>query len=373
MNYEYPPLGGGAATATENFLRECADRKDVDFEVVVSSVNNQKIKKIANNITIHYLDIGKKGQLHDQSRKDLLIYSWKAFFYVGKLKKEQSFDLIHAFFGIPCGFLAMFFNRPYLVSLRGSDVPFYSEKYIWLDRFFFWWISRIIWFKAQMVITNSQGLKDLALKTAPKQKINVIYNGVDTDKFKPIKGNRSKDLIIISTSRIIKRKGVDKLLIGFKQFVEKFQTANKVKLILIGDGEMRFELERMVEDSNLSDCVEFLGPISRNQMPIYYHQADIFALPSLNEGMSNSLLEAMASGLAIMTTDTGGTRELVDEKNGLIIKKDDSHDIAQKIEYFFNNPKKVSEMKKNSREKIKKMSWKMMADQYLALYDEILS
>ena len=118
LNYEFPPLGGGAANATYYLLKEFSKFPDLELDLVTSSVDKFRIEQFAPNIRIHYLDINKKGNLHYQSIKDLLTYSWKSLKYCKKLKQEAKFDLIHAFFSSPCGYIAMKLKIPYIVSLR---------------------------------------------------------------------------------------------------------------------------------------------------------------------------------------------------------------------------------------------------------------
>ena len=179
LNYEYPPLGGGAANATKYLLKEYGKRDDVGVHLITSSTDGFRSENPYPNVTIDYLDIGKDGNIHYQSQKDLLTYSWKAFQQAKSLIKEKKFDVVHAFFGIPCGFVAQRLGLPYIVSLRGSDVPFYNPRFEKLDRYVFSHLSKDIWKKSLATIANSQGLKDLALETAPKQEIGVIYNGID--------------------------------------------------------------------------------------------------------------------------------------------------------------------------------------------------
>ncbi|MBT4251268.1 glycosyltransferase family 4 protein [bacterium] len=364
LNYEFPPIGGGAATATFNMLRVLARKKDIKINLVTSSEGSFKQEDFADNVKIHYLDIGKNGDIHSQSNKDLLIFFWKAFWYCLKLKKEEKFDLTHAFFGIPCGFIAMFLGIPYIVSLRGSDVPFYSEKYHWLDILFFSWLSKIVWARAKNVVANSQGLKELALKTKPNQEIEVIYNGVDTERFFP-KEKKNDEFVVISTSRLIKRKGIDLLLEAFISFSKEH---NNVKLVIAGDGELNETLKGLVDKNKLTDKVSFLGAVDREEIPGIYQKGDVFVLPSLNEGMSNSLLEAMASGLAIVATDTGGTRELVDERNGIIISPKSVWEIEKALEKLNNNRNLLKSLKKESRSRALKMRWEEMAGDYYEMY-----
>jgi glycosyltransferase involved in cell wall biosynthesis len=186
LNYEFPPLGGGAGNATKYLFSEFAKRDGLEIDLITSSTDKFKIEKFAKNICVHYLDIGKKGNVHYQSNRDLLKYSWKAYFYGKSLIKKKKFNLIHAFFGIPCGYIAMRLGLPYIVSLRGSDVPFYNSRFAKLDKLVFYRLSRRIWRRARAVIANSEDLKRLAVKTFSGE-IGVIPNGINTSEFKPSK------------------------------------------------------------------------------------------------------------------------------------------------------------------------------------------
>lgn len=113
--------------------------------------------------------------------------------YARKLQAEKNYDMVHAFFGIPCGLVAMLLKIPYLVSRRGSDVPFYNRRFYWLDKLIFKRLSRIDWSKAKKVVANSVGLKELALKSSPGLQISMIYNGVDLDRFYPPKKRSTRE------------------------------------------------------------------------------------------------------------------------------------------------------------------------------------
>ncbi|MDL1964023.1 MAG: glycosyltransferase family 4 protein, partial [Deltaproteobacteria bacterium] len=93
-----------------------------------------------------------------------------------------------------------------------------------------------------------------------------------------------------------------------------------VELTLIGDGNCEEELKELAKDLGVSDRVMFKGYVNHDSIGEIYRKSDLFVLPSQNEGMSNALLEAMASGLSVIVTDTGGTTELLDG-NGVVVPK----------------------------------------------------
>ena len=376
FNYEYPPLGGGAANATLCILKEFSKISDLKVDLITSSVSEKYYtEKIGENITVHKIPIGKNSaNLHFQSQKDLIVYSWKALFFANKLMKENKYDLTHSFFTVPCGALSFWFKItkkiPYIISLRGSDVPGYSERfkvaYAILKP-----LIRLIWKKSGAVISNSQGLKELALKTDKSQKIDIIFNGVDINEFHPDESLRSKDkfIITIGATRITARKGINYLIEALSILVPRYPD---IFLHILGDGNEKDNLIALAQKINLGDHIQFLGRIPREKTMPYYQEASLFVLPSLNEGMSNAMLEALASGLPILATETGGTEELVKNgENGYIVKMKDAEDLAQKIEIILKDEELRDRMGLASRQKAQEMSWENVAQKYYDLYRQV--
>lgn len=354
FNYEYPPLGGGAANATKYLLKEYGKRDDIEVHLITSSTDEYKQETPYPNVTIDYLDIGKDGNIHYQSQKDLLTYSWKALQHAKKLMQTQSFDIVHAFFGIPCGFIAQRLGLPYVVSLRGSDVPFYNPRFKTLDTYVFSHLSRDIWKKSLATVANSQGLKNLALETSPDQEIGVIYNGIDIDEFNPQYQGPHTPLRILGVGRLIPRKGFDILIEAIKGL--------DVKVTIVGDGP---EMDTL-RDLSTGIPVTLTGAINHDKIVELYQQNDIFVLPSANEGMSNTVLEAMATGLPVITTNTGGTAELIDG-NGYVIDRSVSA-LRQTLETILKDTSSLPQMSQTSRSKAENMSWSEVADEYIQIY-----
>ncbi|MCA9365205.1 MAG: glycosyltransferase family 4 protein [Candidatus Moranbacteria bacterium] len=378
LNYEYPPLGGGAANATKHILKEYASFSDVEIDLVTSASDNKKsVEKISKNVTIHYLPIGDKNDsLNYQSPKDLLIYSHKALWYGYKLMKKGKHDLIHAFFTVPCGVLAYTlakrFRVPYIVSLRGADVPGFSDRFTLLYHLLRIPI-RFIWKRAEAVVSNSDGLKELAHETLPQQEISIIKNGVDTTMFhQRARGLSKEGFVIICAARLSRRKGFKYAVEAFEKIHQKHPTA---RLMFVGgEGDAAEDLHGIVQKEDLNDVVTFTGHVAHEEMPGYYHQAHVFLLPSLNEGMSNNLLEAMASGLPIIMTPTGGAKELIEEeKNGFLVPMKDAKAIEEKIEIMISRPDLREEMGQESRRRAEALSWKNVAKEYRDLYKKTIT
>jgi glycosyltransferase involved in cell wall biosynthesis len=359
LNYEFPPLGGGSSIANYYILKELAKIEGLEIHLVTSSSNKFRIEAFSSSIKIHFLDIGKNGEFHFQSFTDLLKYSYKAYKYSKKLIEKENFQLIHAFFGIPSGYIAMKLGLPYIVSLRGSDVPFHTPRFKVLDLLLFKRLSKKIWKKAKFVVANSKGLKEEALQTNPEQKIEVIYNGVDISEFKPFdKKHENETITFISTGRLAKHK-------AYHFLIQALSGIEKVRLVLIGDGKQYEELKVLA--NNLNVMVDFRGKLEHSKIVAELQKADVFVLPSITEGMSNSLLEAIACGLPVLVTNVGGSEELI-KGNGFIVEKGNARALREKIQVYLNDKKLLKVQAKASVEIAKSMSWERVAKRYFEIY-----
>lgn len=379
LNYEYPPLGGGAANATAELLEEFAKMPDMEVHLVTSALGNTLEKfLVGERVIVHRVPIGKNPEnLHHQSLGDIVRYTWKAWRYSRKLIHSSAtpFDVTLAFFGVPCGFLALLlrweFHLPYVVSLRGSDVPGYSRKYAWLYPLL-QQIIRFVWRRAAAVVPNSQGLLELAQRTDPKQAFVIIENGVDTKHFVPDPAKRPTDAFIVTpgASRVTERKGLNYLIEAIAILAPKYP---ELRLKVMGDGNAKPSLEALVKEKGLEEKVQFLGRIPREETKGYYQEASLFVLPSLNEGMSNAMLEALASGLPIISTPTGGAAELVEEgKNGKIIPEKSVEAIRAAIEMFLQNKALVAEYGAESRRRAELQGWDKIAENFRKTLQENL-
>jgi glycosyltransferase involved in cell wall biosynthesis len=379
LNYEFPPVGGGAGNATYFLLKEFAKKKDIEIDLITSSPDKEKkVEKSSDNITVHRLPVGLDNKdVNFGSIKLLITYSFKSLFYGIKLIKKNNYDLTHAFFGTPCGFISMIykflFGLPYLVSLRGADVPGYKKRFKYLDKFVFSWLDKyFIWKNAEKVVANSKDLKNLALKTAPNQNIEVIPNGVDTETFKPNWDKSYKTIKITpGWTRLEKRKGIDHLIKAVAKIDNK-----GIEVIVPGTGKELDNLKRLVEKLDLNNQVNFLElgentQKNRKKVAEELAQCHILCLPSDNEGMSNAVLEGMASGLVLLLTDVGGTRELLEEGgNGYLVKRN-VNDILKKINVLTNNKKGLIKMGKQSTKKVEGFNWRNASRKYYSLYKKI--
>lgn len=345
--------------------------KDLEIDFVTSSIDDKyHLELVGDNVKIHKLPIGKNpDKLHYQSNKELLVYSWRAYWFARKLAKKEKYDLSLAFFGIPCGFIAMCLGLPYIVSLRGSDVPFYSKRFFIIDLIFFKYLSKIVWKKANAVVALSNDLIDIARKTSKKQEISVLYNGIDVEEFRPNEEilAKEKTFNILFVGRLIERKGLNFLLEAFSSLSVKYPNA---RLLVAGDGPLSQTYQQYAKDNNLEEKIEFLGVVKHEEIVKVYQRSHVFVLPSLNEALGNVTQEALASGLPMITTRTGAA-EIVG-KQGILIEKCSAREIEQGIEGFISDHKLREIASQESRQLAEKMSWKNVAVEYAKLFDNLL-
>jgi glycosyltransferase involved in cell wall biosynthesis len=250
-------------------------------------------------------------------------------------------------------------------------VPGFEERYNYLYPILRP-VLRIIWRNAQKVIAISGEHQRLALQTMPGLDIPIMYNGVEIDVFHPRGEPKSNESInILCVGRLIERKGQHYLINAFAAL--KHTTRQPVHLTLVGTGDFESQLRSIAKDLDLRDSITFKGFVPREIMPEVYRDADIFVLPSQSEGMSIALLEAMASGLPLVVTNTGGVKELVeDQENGLIIPWADTDALSQALKDLVEDPGKRKEFHRKNLVKVKSFSWDTIVEQYLSLFYKLV-
>jgi glycosyltransferase involved in cell wall biosynthesis len=150
------------------------------------------------------------------------------------------------------------------------------------------------------------------------------------------------------------------------------QWAQRLRLIIVGDGALRGELERQAQELGIAPAVWFAG--DRNDVAELMRLFDLFVLPSLGEGISNTILEAMATGLAVIATRVGGNPELVLEgETGILVSPGDSAALAGAMfELVTDEARRVRWGAAARSEVARRFDWDRCVEQYLALYDSVL-
>ena len=369
LNYEFPPIGGGAANAHLRLLRQYADTSDLRVDVLTSAPKPGVVtEEFSENITIHKVGIHKK-HLHFWRKTEVIEWLLKAMPYYRRLLHENDYDLAHAFSGFPTGWLCYrTANRlPYIISLRGSDVPGRHAR-LQLEYKILAPVFRSIWRNAAQLVACSEGLKDRSLRFMPSVSIDVIPNGVEIDRFHSAGSGETADkLRLLTVGRLSATKRVEMLIdaVGILH-----GNGVNLHLTVAGGGQLEPQLKEAVAARNLGEIVEIAGRIDPEIMPQLYRESDIFISATVQEGMSNAMLEAMASGLPIITTRCEGVEELIND-SGIIVESASAEDIAAAVSNLADNPQKREEMAVAARNRAEQFTWSRIAQEYLALYERL--
>jgi phosphatidyl-myo-inositol dimannoside synthase len=370
LDNEFPPLGGGTGVVNYHLLKELANYPDVTVDLVTSSrtYSDYEAEQFADRITIYKVPVDNHN-IHHSSNPELLRYTWRGLRFSRQLLSRYSYDLSFAFAGVPAGVMSyalhLRFGLPYIVSLQGPDVPGFEARYNYLYPFLKP-LLRVVWRRAAVVTAISGEHQRLAQQTTPKLTIPIIYNGVETDVFYPSDA-RDQSISILCVGRLIERKGQQHLLRSFANLREQLPD-RELQLTLVGTGDAEATLKRQAGELGIIDHVVFKGFVAREDMPDVYRRADLFVLPSQSEGMSIALLEALASGLPVVVTSTGGTEELVTQgENGLVVDWADVNGLTLALGRLVEDRALRSRMGAASRSVALRCSWHVITKQYIDL------
>jgi glycosyltransferase involved in cell wall biosynthesis len=370
LNYEFPPLGGGGGQAHLALLQQYAGRQDLDVDVLTSAPQGGlSSEEFARNIRICKVGVHKKD-LHLWRRGEIVEWLLKAKPSYRRLLQEKQYDLVHAFFGFPTGWLCYRTAKrlPYIVSLRGSDVPGANARLKLDYQILGPLVFKPIWKKASALVACSEGLKARALQFLPSVQVEVIPNGVDLQRFHPAEVGQDTGVLRLLT---VGRLSVTKRLPLLLEAVELLRGQGcYVHLTVVGGGALEPELRRFLGGKDLRDAVTLTGRRAGSQMPKIYRRHDVYVSASMQEGMSNAMLEAMASGLPIVTTRCEGVDELIAD-NGVVVEDPQPEALVAAIRRLADHHATLRAMSIAARKKAEGFGWDRVADAYLRLYAKV--
>lgn len=362
VSHEFPPIGGGGASACY-YLSDRFIRQGNVVHVITANFRNMPREEEANGIMIHRVD-SIRMKTEYSTFVEMLSYMVLALKRSEKLQHQYNFDVCVINFGIPSGpigyVLKQKYNLPYIIRFGGGDIPGFQERFKVVYKLLKMPI-KAIWEKADALIVNSEGLKEMAQGFYDKPAFTVINNGVDSDYFTPNKArSNSGEIVLLFVSRLIERKGLQYIIPLLPEIRRRVKKS--ISLMVVGDGPYRPALERIVYQNDVRDIVKFVGQKKGDELLSYYQRADIFVFPSKKEGMPNVVLEAMACGLPIVMTPCQGAWELIDG-NGYVSLVDHFVDDICKL---VNSDRLREECGRTSRERaVRLFSWETVTKKYL--------
>jgi glycosyltransferase involved in cell wall biosynthesis len=205
-----------------------------------------------------------------------------------------------------------------------------------------------------------------------------IPKGVDSEQFRPDGHNLRHDLglgssrVVITVARLVPIKNVMLLVDAFALLRERVPSAH---LLIVGDGPEAAPLHHRVLVRGIADAVTFVGSVPQTETPNYYRSADVFALSSDFDNSPNVLLEAMACGLPVVSTDVGGVREFVaDGRGGAVVPPRDPHALAAALERYLTSPDAARDAGAHNRVRAATaFSWRVSALRLIDVYERVLA
>lgn len=293
-----------------------------------------------------------------------LISAWKFLGRVDVVHLMSNSGWSWQLFSAPVIWLSRFKGLPVVVNYRGGEAADY------LSRSVFW--VRPSLSRASVLVVPSRYLKDVFSQYHFASE--VIPNIIDAERFYPaVKQSKSdkKTLEIVIARNLEAIYDVETAI----RSVHRFRQLNpSVHLSIAGSGPEEGRLKQLVEKLDLEDSVSFLGRLNRQQVADLYRQADVLLNTSRVDNMPNSLLEAMASEVAIVSTRAGGIPWMVeDEKTALLTEIGDDKAIAEALLRLSREPCLRQKLVKQGLAEVKQYHWIQVKSQWLSLYRQLLS
>ena len=203
-----------------------------------------------------------------------------------------------------------------------------------------------------------------------EKKITVIPNGIDIGIFKPSSIKKSLSFRIVTTaSADIPLKGLRHLILALPRVIRQFPLTS---LTVIGKSPEKSNLNNLIDDLNLEDKITFRSGISEKEIVKTYHDSDIAVIPSLYEGFGFGAGEAMACGVPLISTDSGGLKQVIGDA-ALKIKPGSVNEIEDSILKLFTEEKIRQDLAEKGRERIEEFfDWKIAASAYIEVFKKII-
>ncbi len=380
LSLTYHPYIGGAEVA----IKEITDRiPDVEFHMVTAHFDSTlpKIEKIG-NVLVHRVGLARpRPSMADLKKFPLslnkplfqFLSAWKAL----QLHKKYRYDSLWAMMahatGVPAAIFKMRHSEVrYVLTLQeGDPVPYIEKKMKPL-----WWLFTRAFTKADVVQAISTFLGNWARARGFTGQLEIIPNAVNSKQFskkhsdselsvlRNTLGKEEGDTFLVTTSRLVHKNAVDDVINSLSLLPAH------VHFLVLGAGPDEVPLKKLVQEKNLGERVQFLGLVDQKEIPKYLAVSDIFIRPSRSEGMGNSFVEAMASGLPVIATQEGGISDfLFDEKRntdrettGWAVDANSPEQIAEVVQEILSHPEKVEHV--TARAKLlalEKYDWDIVA------------
>ncbi len=285
-------------------------------------------------------------------------------------RKRHTYDIIHChllqgFHSIAAVIAQALFGKKVIIKVGASGLlsDFLMIRNVFWGNFLLNGIKRV----DKLITVCTQSTAEARQQGFTDSQIVQIPNGVDTNQFQPSISCDNRNTITV-VGRLDHMKGVHILLAACLKLKEH---GLNPPVSIVGDGPEKGALTSLAMRSGIGDMITFHGEVS-DVRPILQKTA-VFVLPSLSEGLSNVLLEAMASGLPVIATRVGGNPDLIrDGETGILVDAENAEQLAEAIKNVLGDKNRAQQLGEKARKTVEEMfSLPAIANQYISLYDEL--
>ena len=369
INSEYPPIGGGAGNASAHIAARFAHMGH-EIAVVTSRFGKLPHLEQRQNLTLHRIPCLRQKQDRSNPFEQLVFLISASIWTLGMVPRFKP-NATLAFFGVPSGAIAWLLKRvfgiPYIVSLRGGDVPGFRpydfQRYHKILSPFL----HLIWKDASAVVANSSGLRALANVFDSRFEIPIIPNGVNLQEYAAEVRAWSPPRLL-SVGRLVHQKGLDLAMHALAELKDL-----EWEWCIAGDGPQINVLRSLANELGIQDRITFPGWRSHAELVECYKGSNLFLFPSRHEGMPNVVLEAMASGLPVVASRIAGNEELVlDGETGLLFPSEDVESLCVALRKLLIDNSQRQKMGNASRRRVEALySWENTAQRYALLLERV--
>ena len=362
---------GGSETQLLKWIKQL-EKQDKKITIITRKTeNDEKFESSSENIEIYRINTTKVKYL------SMLLFTIGLFFMFIKLIRKEKFDIIHV--PLPDVYLSviylirLIFKIPVITTAAGDELFPQIKKGLW-------YVDRVI---VKYLMLKSDGLHTLnnityelgEVLNYKKNKLFLISNGVEI----PIKSKNYEKLtnkiVYIGAMRHFpekQKREIKNLEFLLESFDQLRKNKPNLRLLMVGDGNYRIKLEEKTKKLNLQNHVIFTG--YQTDIVKYHMEADIFVNASLKEGMPNTVIEAMGSGIFVLCSNIHAHRHII--KNGItgvLFDNTNRNDFIRKVNEFYNNPENYIEIAKNGRRYIEDyFAIEVIVNQILVMYKKVL-
>jgi glycosyltransferase involved in cell wall biosynthesis len=296
------------------------------------------------------------------------------------VQESKQYDIVHIhshlyFSSIVAALISELRDKPTVLTNHGIMSQSVSK---WIQLTYLPTVGRLAFESADRILCYHERDRNELLERGVNTDIDVIHNGIDCEQFSPsaTDGGSVPELndadppYVAFVGRLQPGKGAHYLIDAFARIADSYPER---QLVLVGDGPQRDELEQLAREKGIGDRVEFLGEIPNEAIPAVVGEADVFALPSLAEGMPRTVLEALACKTPVVTTDLEQLRPLVKDV-GRLVPSESPPELADALDDLLEaSPETREAMGERGREKIlNNYSWRDTVRQTTDVYRELV-